>query len=129
MTRTENIKFKLSKCQFHQKQIKYLGYEISKNSLKPLQSNVEALLKVPAPTDLKSLRGFLGKANYYTKFLPNRAVLFHPLYQLLRKNAKWEWTPEAQEAFEKAKEILTSSPAIGIFNPKKETTVYTDASN
>ena len=129
MARKEGMKFKLSKCQFQKTQIKYLGYEISRNSIKPLQSNVEALQKVLAPVDLKTLRGFLGKANYYTKFLPNRAILFYPLYQLLRKNVKWEWTPECQKAFETAKEILTSSPVIGIFDPKKEIVIYTDASN
>ena len=129
MARAEGIKFKISKCQFMKKEINYLGHRIEHNTIRPLQDNVAALKKVPPPKDLRSLRGFLGKINYYTKFVPNRAMLFHPLYQLLKKNVEWNWTEECQAAYEKVKEILTTSPAITIFNPRREIVIYTDASN
>lgn len=128
MVAEENIVLKLSKCQFAKKSVLYLGYTIGQNHVKPLKSNTEAIEKVQPPSDLKSLRSFLGKVNYYQRFIPNRAALLHPLYQLLRKNREWKWEEKAQKAFEQVKVILTTSPVLRIFDPSFPTYLYTDAS-
>ncbi len=128
MLRHENIKLKLSKCQFAKKSVVYLGFQIEKNTVSPLNSNTVAIEKAAAPTNVKDLRGFLGKINYYHKFIPNRAVLLYPLYQLLKKNTTWKWDEECQQAFEKVKSLLTSSPVLKLFDPKNKTILYTDAS-
>ena len=50
--------------------------------------------------------------------------------RLLKKETRWEWTPEVNEDFEnlKKKEI-TESPCLAHFDPKKENCVTTDACN
>ena len=50
--------------------------------------------------------------------------------RLLKKETRWEWTPEVNEDFEnlKKKEI-TESPCLAHFDPKKENYVTTDACN
>ena len=108
--------------------VKYLGFEIERNTIKPLKSNTEAIERLTPPQNVKDLRGFLGKINYYHKFLPNRSVLLYPLHQLLRKDKVWEWDEECQKAFEEIKGILTTTPIMRIFNPKNNTYLYTDAS-
>ncbi len=128
MVKEEDISLKLSKCQFAQKSVMYLGYIIEENTVKPLNSNTEAIAHLSPPTDLKSLRGFLGKINYYKKFIENRASLLYPLYQLLKKNQQWKWDDETQAAFEKVKELLITDPILRIFNPKWPLFLYTDAS-
>ena len=35
-----------------------------------------------------------------------------PLYRLLKKADRFEWTPEAQEALEKVKQLLTKAPIL-----------------
>ena len=124
----ENIKLKHSKCHFAMTEIVYLGHKISHNKVRPLNDNVRAILEAPPPTSVKTLRGFLGKVNYYHRFIPNRASLLNPLYELLRKNATFEWTEKTHVAFEKVKQILSSEPTLRIFDPELETTLYTDAS-
>ena len=47
--------------------------------------------------------------NYYGKFIPNIATILHPLYQLLNSSVPWSWTQERDEAFNKAKTLLTLS--------------------
>lgn len=128
MVKEENIKLKLSKCQFGKRSVVYLGFQIEKNSVSPLNSNTEAIEKAPAPTCQKDLRGFLGKVNYYHKFIPNRAQLLYPLYQLLRKDKEWKWDEDCEAAFAEVKQILTSSPVVKLFDPKHHTFLYTDAS-
>src|SRR5699024_6327647 len=124
----ENIMLKRSKCQFASPTVTYLGHELSHNRVKPLYNNVKAILDFPAPKNVKQLRGFLGKVNYYHRFFPNRAKMLSPLYELTKKDVPYEWSQEAQEAFDTVKEVLTTAPALSIYNPKAKTVLYTDAS-
>ena len=43
--------------------------------------------------------------NYYSKFIKNYADMVGPLYELFKKNRKWDWTKEQELAFKKAKEL------------------------
>ncbi|KAK9738048.1 RNase H-like domain found in reverse transcriptase [Popillia japonica] len=51
-----------------------------------------------------------------------------PLTLLTRKNQEWEWTPNQEEAFQKAKDVLTQRPVLALYNPEATFEVHTDAS-
>lgn len=53
------------------------------------------------------MRGFLGLAGYYQKFIRDFGAIAAPLTRLLRKEA-FAWTPEAVEAFAVLKRALSS---------------------
>ncbi|KRY08876.1 Transposon Tf2-9 polyprotein [Trichinella patagoniensis] len=59
---------------------------------------------MPLPTNIAKLRSFLGMCNYYTEFVPKLAELCSPLNQLLRKDARWNWTGEGTKAVERQNE-------------------------
>ena len=64
MARAESIKFKLSKCQFMKKQIKYLGHQIEHNTIRlllPHQYNSSSL------TDFKNSSKFRLKRNFWNR--------------------------------------------------------------
>lgn len=128
MIKIENVKLKLSKCQFNQTEVTYLGFVVGHNSVRPVKSYVVAISKLPPPTNQKSLRALLGKIGFYQRFLPNRAKILFPLYQLLKKGVTWMWEEEAQEAFEQVKKILTSEPVLKTYYPSYHCFLYTDAS-
>jgi len=124
----ENIKFKLSKCEFAVKIVNYLGHSISENKIFPLNSNIEAIARFPVPIDKKSLQRFLGKVNYYRKFIQNVTEILAPLFSLLKNSNPFKWNEKCQKAFETVKEILTHSPVLQIYNHQKHCFVSTDAS-
>ena len=52
-----------------------------------------------------------------------------PLFQLLKAEQKWAWTPECQVAFEDLKRKIISPPCLRLPDPNKPFQVYTDASD
>ena len=48
---------------------------------------------------------------------------------LTRKNIKWQWEKEQQQAFDKLKEIFTTRPVLAAPDLDKEFRVEADASN
>jgi hypothetical protein len=125
---TENVKLKLSKCSFAQKSVKYLGHIISENKIIPLNDNLKSIKEYPNPKNVKMVQQFLGKVNYYYKFIPNATKLLNPLYKLLSKDTKFLWTDECQKSFDTIKQYLISSPILAIYNPNEECILFTDAS-
>ena len=65
---------------------------------------------------------------YYSKFLPNLAIVLAPLYSLLQKDTQWTWITTQEEAFQQSKDMLTSSSVLTHYNPDLELTLACDAS-
>ena len=60
--------------------------------MKPAPSKIDALKKSAHPTDIKSVRSFLGLLNYLKRFIPNYSTLTCPLRILTKKNRDFIWT-------------------------------------
>lgn len=125
---SEGFKLKFIKCNFAQHSVRYLGHVISKNTVRPLSDNLVAIGKFPTPTTRKNIRQFLGKINFYHKYIPNAARILDVFHNLLRKDVPFIWTPLCQTTLEKIKSYLTSSPILAIFDPSLPISIYTDAS-
>ncbi|CAH8601572.1 unnamed protein product [Schistosoma rodhaini] len=117
------------KCQFMLDSVKYLGYIFDKDGRRPDPDNINAIKNMPTPTDVTTLRSFLGMIGYYSMFVPQMYKLRHPLNQLLMANAKWHWTKECQYSFDEIKRILSSKLLLTHYNPNLEIIVAADASN
>ena len=67
--------------------------------------------------------------SYYSKFLPNLSTELAPLYKLLQQSVPWKWNAEQQKAFDRSKQLLTSSQLLVHFNPDLEIILACDASD
>lgn len=121
-----NLTLNLSKCEFLRDKINYLGYEISAAGVRPGTKKIECVVDFPRPTDLHTVRQFLGLVSYFRKFIKNFAMLAHPLTKLLAKDATWTWAES--EAFQTLKNRLITRPVLAIYDPAAETQLHTDAS-
>ena len=61
---TSGLKLNPDKCQFHQRELVYLGHSISGEGLKMLEDRVEALRNADSPRDQTNLRSSLGKLGF-----------------------------------------------------------------
>lgn len=122
-------KLKLSKCSFVQRQIVYLGHVISEAGVGTDPSKITAIQQWPAPTSIKELRGFLGLAGYYRKFVKHFSIIAKPLTTLLKKHSIFIWNPEHEAAFQTLKLSLCQAPILALPNFQRPFCIETDASD
>jgi hypothetical protein len=81
--REHQLRIKHSKCSFTASSVAYLGHVISADGVVMDTNNVEAVSSLPQPRSARGLRGFLGLAGYYRRFIKGFGAIVAPLTQLL----------------------------------------------
>ena len=125
--RENDITISEKKFQMGQ-EVKFAGYVVSKDGIKPDPEKVVCLKEFPEPKDTSDLRSFLGLAQQLGSFMPDLSQSTVYMRELLKKDTVYQWTPKIQKEFEKVKELLTSEMMVKPFDPKLETGLLTDAS-
>ena len=70
------------------------------------------------PTNVTEVRSFLWFTNYYCRFVKRYPQVAKPLYKLIsgenasNKQNSIKWDTEHQEAFDKHKELCTTTPIL-----------------
>jgi hypothetical protein len=122
-----NITLSPPKCHLAYQSLLLLGQKVSRLGLSTHKEKVDAILELAEPRNVHELQHFLGMMVYFASYIPFFAWICSPLFELLKKGVKWEWTAVHQEAFELGKEVLTNAPVRGYGIAGKPYRVYTDA--
>ena len=77
------------KCHFMLNQGIVLGHVISNKGIEVDMAKIELISKLPSPTNVKTVRQFLGHASFYRRFIRDFLKIAKPLYKLLEKDAKF----------------------------------------
>jgi hypothetical protein len=120
---------RVDKCVLDQPEVDFNGHRVSANGVRPLQSNVEALERIPTPTNRQQLSSFVGAATYYSRFVPRFADLIQSFRPLLKSNSEWAWSADCQQAFDTIKAKIASPQTLAHFDVSADKTLVTcDAS-
>ena len=122
------LRCRLEKCSFAQPYVEYLGHYLSKDGVAK-GSKADAIKQMPAPTDVSSLRSFLGQVQFYGKFLPNLSTTLEPLYHLTKRDTQWQWGAPEETAFQTCKDLLSRDTVLAHFNPALDVGISCDASD
>lgn len=152
-----NMRIRADKCEWLQKEVKYLGHIVSGDGIKTDPKKVQAIQEFVRPRNLKNLQSFLGVCIQYSQYIHHYAEMSYPLTNLLSydhktlgKNPKIRtkqeleeekldekktlvWTPECQFAFERIKKAMsdTADPhcILAFPDPTLPYELHTDASD
>nr|GFB21033.1 putative reverse transcriptase domain-containing protein [Tanacetum cinerariifolium] len=91
-------------------------------------AKVEAIRNWSAPTTPTEVRQFLCLAGYYRRFIKSFSLISNPLSKLTKKNKKYEWGMEEEEAFQTLKQKLCSAPILALPEGTGNFIEYCDAS-
>lgn len=114
-----NLFVKLEKSEFHSTTVSFLGFILSCGSVQMDPSKVYAVLEWPHPDSLKQVQCFLGFANFYRRFIRGFISIAEPLIALTRRSGThFQWTEKAYQAFERLKQLFTSTPILTLPDPE-----------
>ena len=72
---------------------------------------------------------FIGMCNYLSAFSPNLSAVVKPIRMQTQEGAKLIWSKVLQDAFDKAKQIISSAPVLMFYNIHKPAILQVDASD
>ena len=126
----EDVKIKLSKCNFFRTSIPFLGHIISRNGIAPQSDKVKAIQDWPEPKSVNETQQFMGLVNYYRRHVNHLADVAAPLTGLSEAKGDFrsQWTPQHSIAFKKVKEYLASPEVLALPDMSLPFLVKTDAS-
>ncbi|GJV94246.1 DNA-directed DNA polymerase, partial [Tanacetum coccineum] len=107
-----NLMLNWEKCHFMVKEGIVLGHKIYGAGIEVDRAKIDAITKLPYPTNVKGVRSFLGHAGFYRRFIKDFSMISKPMTQLLMKDAKFDFFDDCKKAFNILKQKLTTAPII-----------------
>ena len=83
-----------NKCVFGASSRKLLGFIVSQRGIEVDPAKVQAIRDMSTLQSKKQILSFQGKVNYIARFIEQLTATCNPLFKLLKKDAKIEWTDE-----------------------------------
>ena len=125
----KNLVLNWEKCHFMVSQGIVLGHIILEKGIEVDMEKIDLISKLPSPTNVKTVKQFLGHAGFCRRFIMDFSKVAKPLYKLLEKDAKFIWDADCQKSFKELKAYLTTAPIVRAPNWQLPFEVMCDASD
>jgi hypothetical protein len=110
--RANNMRLNPEKCLFGVRSGKFLGYLITRRGIEANPDQIRAFIEMPSPTTKKQIQKLNGMVAALNRFISRASDKCRPMLQLLKKGARYEWTPECEKAFQDLKTYLSTPPVL-----------------
>ena len=106
LLRKYKIKLNPEKCAFRVELGKFLGFMVSHRGIEANPEKIQAIVQMKSPRSLKETQSLTGRLAALSRFISKATDKCQPLFQVIRRGKKTEWTPECEEAFQNLKQYL-----------------------
>ena len=123
----KGISLNRDKFQFCQTEITFAGLILSQGGYQISKHITKAIKDFPTPSGRTNLRSYFGLVNQLSGSTNAIAQALAPLGPLLQVKNDYLWNALHEDAFNKAKEILTTAPILAFYDQSRPTRLTTDA--
>lgn len=123
-----NMKLNSLICDLVKDSITFLGFVISSDGIKPMESRIEKIKSFPRHMNATAVRAFLGLAGFYRRHVQLFSEISAPLSALTSKSKPFIWTDIEERSFNQLKEALANCAILAFPDPNLTYSVYTDPS-
>jgi len=127
--RQYNLCLNPDKCVFGVDRGKFLGFMLTQRGIEANPEKCKAIIEMRSPTTVKEVQRLIGRLTAISRFLPKLAEQTQPIIQLLKKSARFTWTDDCEQIFQKLKTTLTSPPILHKPNTSQPLLVYITATD
>ena len=89
-----------------------LGFIVSERGIEANPEKILAITRMDPIQNIKGVQRVTGYLAALSRFISRLGERGLPLYRLLKKANRFEWTPEGQEALDVVKQLLTKAPIL-----------------
>ena len=124
-----HLVFKPAKSHLNYLSQRILGHILSKRGRAPDPKLIETITTLATPKTLEGLRSLLGLAQVAREYIHELSTILQPIQDLTRKGVDVvnSWSQEQDLSFNRLKQVLTSSPVLGLPDVNKPFRVHVDA--
>ena len=112
------------KCVFSVPSGKLLGFLVSHRGIEVNPEKVKAIEDMSPPQTLKEMQKLAGCVTSLGRFISKLGERALPFFNLMKKKGPFEWTREADQAFQDLKKYLTSPPVMVAPRPLESLVLY-----
>jgi len=107
-----NLKLNPEKCVFGVEARKFLGFLLTEQGIDANPEKCVAIIAKRSPTSVKEVQQLIRRMAALSRFLSMGGDRGHPYFKCLKRNNRFVWTSEYEEAFLKLKDYLASQPVL-----------------
>lgn len=122
----EGHKVSRQKVQWSKNTVRYLGFVLSPGKREVSPERIHAVLGLVTPTIKKQMLSFLGFVNFCRAWIPDCSFYDNILRKATTSDAPdtIQWTSQMSDAYDKLKNALVTSPALGLPDYEKDFHLY-----
>jgi len=106
------LKLNPEKCVFGVEAGKFLGFLLTERGIEANPKKCVAIISMRSPILVKEVQQLTGRMTALSRFVSAEGDKGYPYFQCLKRNSRFVWTRECEEAFVKLKEYLASPPVL-----------------
>jgi hypothetical protein len=120
----------LRKSEFGLKELEFLGFIVGGDQVRPTPEKVNVIQQWPTPKSREDVIRFLAFVQFNRRFIKDFGTLARPLYDLTKKNVKFEWPQGGlcDTNFKELKQRFQQQLSLHIADREQPFFITTDAS-
>ena len=122
--REVDLRLNPEKCSFGVPSGKFLGFLMSHRGIEANPEKVKVIDDMSPPQTLKEMQKLTGHVTALGRFISKLGERALPFFKMMKKKGPFEWTEEANKAFQDLKRYLTSPSVMVAPRPQEPLVLY-----